>query len=363
MLKAVIILAVLLAAAVATIAYLLATRPSPGLLAKEEERFRMLATDIFSQNSRQMRDDNERRLGELLSPLRDNLADFSRSIRESYDREARERHSLQTRIGELIQHSDAIGQKASELSNALKGNNRVQGEWGEMILHSVLHRSGLREGYEYDLQFTVEGENGDKLRPDAVITFPDGRKIVIDSKVSLKSYLELSDTEDPARKRMLTKLHTTSMRSHINELRVKNYQDYIGAAHADFVLMFVPNEGAYLAAMQADDDLWRFAYDNRVIIASPTHLMSVVKLVEQTWRHEKQDQNALQIAVEGGRLIDKLCSFIADMEKVESSIEATRRAYDSAMTKLNGRGGLISRAEKLAELGAKASRKLPEIEP
>lgn len=363
MLTAVIILSVLLAVAVFTIAYLLVTRPSARSLAKEEERFRMLASDIFNQNSRQMRDDNERRLGELLSPLRDNLADFSRAFRESYDREARERHSLQSRIGDLIQQSDAIGRKASELTHALKGNNRVQGEWGEMILQSVLQRSGLREGYEYDLQFTVEGDNGDRLRPDAVISFPDGRKIVIDSKVSLKSYLELADTEDPARVRMLTKLHVTSVRSHINELRVKNYQDYIGTAHADFVLMFVPNEGAYLAAMQADDDLWRFAYDNRVIVASPTHLMSVVKLVEQTWRHEKQDQNALQIAVEGGRLIDKLCTFITDMEKIETSLSATRRAYENAMTKLNGRGGLISRAEKLGELGAKASHKLPAIDP
>lgn len=363
MLTAVIILSALLAVAVATIAYLLATRPSPRMLAKEEERFRMLAADIFSQNSRQMRDDNERRLGELLTPLRENLADFSRAFHESYDREARERHSLQSRIGELIEQSDAIGRKASELSNALRGNNRVQGQWGEMILQSVLQRSGLREGYEYELQFTIDGENGDKLRPDAVITFPDGRKIVIDSKVSLKSYLEIGDTADPQRQRMLAKMHVASVRGHINELKTKNYQDYIGAAHADFVLMFVPNEGAYLAAMQTDDDLWRYAYDNRVILASPTHLMSVVKLVEQTWRYEKQDQNDLQIAVEGGRMIDKLCSFVADMEKVESSLSATRRAWESAMAKLNGRGGLISRAEKLGELGAKASRKLPEVEP
>lgn len=357
---AVIILSLLLAIAMGVIAYLLSTRPSPKALAKQEERFRSMASEIFAQNSRQMRDDNERRLGELLSPLRENFTEFRRAFKESYDREARERYSLQSRIAELIQQSDLIGRQARDLAIALKGNNRVQGQWGEMILQSILERSGLRAGYEYELQLTTQTENGDRLRPDAVISFPDGRKIVIDSKVSLKSYLELADTTDQSRQRMLSRLHASSIRNHINELRDKNYQAYIGSAHADFVMMFIPNEGAYLSGMQADDALWQYAFDNNVIIVSPTHLMSVVKLVEQSWRHDKQDKNALLIAVEGGRLIDKLCSFIADMESVDTALGRAKKAYDSAMSKLNGRGGIVSRAEKLGELGAKASRKLPK---
>lgn len=359
MFEAIIILSILLAIAIAVIVYLLSTRPSPSAMAKQEDRFRAMAAEIFAFNNRQMREDNERRLSELLTPVRENFAEFRKAFQESYNREAQERFSLQNRIRDLITQSDAIGREARELSNALKGNNRVQGQWGEMILQSILSRSGLRQGAEYDVQVMAENESGDRLRPDAVISFPDGRKIVIDSKASLKSYLEMADVADQARQRTLLRLHVASLRNHINELRVKNYQAYIGSAHADFVLMFIPNEGAYVAGMQADDSLWQFAYDSNVILVSPTHLMSVVKLVEQSWRHDKQDKNALEIAVEGGRLIDKLCSFIADMESVDAALDKAKKAYDSAMTKLNGRGGIVSRAEKLGELGAKASRKLP----
>lgn len=362
MLLAIVILSVLLATAIAVIAYLLATRPSASTLAQRREDFRAMAADVFALNTRQMRDENERRLGEILTPLKENFDEFKRAFRESYDREARERFSLQSRIGELIQQSDAIGRQARDLTNALKGNNRVQGQWGEMILKSILQRSGLRENVEYHLQFVSENDNGDRLRPDAVISFPDDRKIIIDSKASLKSYLEMAETDDPARLRVLAKLHVSSMRNHINELSKKNYQDYIGTARAEFMLMFIPNEGAYLAAMQADDSIWQYAYDNRVIIVSPTHLMSVIKLVEQAWRRDKQDKNALEIAIEGGRLIDKLCTFIAEMDKLSSAIGNVHKIFDSAMTKLNGRGGIVSRAEKLRDLGARSSRALPKVE-
>lgn len=362
MLIAVVILSVLLAVCIAVIAYLLATRPSPSTAARKEEEFRNLATEIFTLSSRQMRDENERRLGEILTPLRENFDEFKRTFRESYDREARERFSLQKHIADLITHSDAVRREARDLTNALKGNNRVQGQWGEMILQSILQRSGLREDKEYKLQFTVSNDEGDRLRPDAVISFPDDRKIIIDSKASLKSYLEMAETDEPSRLKLLMKLHVSSLRNHINELSKKSYQDYIGTARAEFVLMFIPNEGAYLAAMQADDTIWQYAYDNRVIIVSPTHLMSVIKLVEQAWRRDKQDKNALEIAIEGGRLIDKLCTFIAEMDKLNSMIGNVQKTFDSAMAKLNGRGGIVSRAEKLKDLGARSSRSLPKLD-
>lgn len=324
-----------------------------------EERFRMMASDIFSQNSRQMRDDNERRLGELLSPIKENFNDFRRTFNERFSEEAKERFSLQERVKELIQLNDVIGREARELTSALKGNTKVQGQWGEMILQNILERSGLRNGEEFTLQTTTVNNQGDKLRPDAVISFPDGRKIVIDSKVSLKAYIDMTSTEDEKQQKLFARMHVNSVKSHINELRDKNYQDYIGNARADFAMMFIPNEGAYIAAMQADDSLWQYAYDNRVVIVSPTHLMAVVKLVEQTWLHDKQNKNSLEIAIEGGRLIDKLCTFLSDMERINTSLSTVQRAYDNAMTKLNGRGGIISRAEKLQSLGAKASRRLP----
>ncbi len=328
---------------------------------RDEERFRAMAAEIFSQNTRQMQQDNEQRLSDALGPIKENFNEFRRAFNESYSREARERYSLQENIRQLIELNDAIGREARDLTNALKGNTRVQGQWGEMILQNILERSGLREGEEYALQTAANNAEGDRLRPDAVISFPDGRKLVVDAKTSLKAYMELAETPDPARQKMLARSHVISVKNHIIELRDKNYQAYVGDAKIDFVLMFIPNEGAYLAAMQADPALWQFAYDNRVVIVSPTHLMSVVKLVEQTWMHDRQNRNALEIAREGGMLIDKLCGFVADLEKIQSSLSSAQKAYEAALIKLNGRGGIISRAEKLQALGAKATKKIPSI--
>lgn len=362
MIAAIVILSVLLTCCVAALAYMSARRHSAAASVSEEERFRMLATEIFTQNSRQFRFDSEQRLSELINPVISDLKDFRATFTECYSREQRERYSLQERLRELISLNDTIGREARELTSALKGNTRVQGQWGEMILQNILERSGLRQGEEYTMQQGAVASDGRRLRADAVITYPDGRRLVIDSKVSITDYLEQTRCSDPSAQAALARKHVISVRNHINELRDKSYQDYIGRERADFVLMFIPNEGAYLAAMQADDSLWQYAYDNRVIIVSPTHLMAVVKLVEQTWRHERQNRNAMEIAMEGGRLIDKLAVFLADMDKIEASLEAARRAYQAAYTKLGGKGGIISKAEKLRDLGAKASRKLPESE-
>ena len=358
MIAAIVILSVMLLACAVALAYMVAQRHSAASRIDEEERFRMMATEIFSQNSRQFRQDSEQRLSELITPVITDLIDFRAAFTESYSREQRERYSLQERLRELISLNDTIGREARELTSALKGNSRVQGQWGEMILQNILERSGLRRGEEYTMQESVVTPDGQRLRADAVITYPDGRHLVIDSKVSISDYLELTRCSDPAAQAVIARRHVASVRNHINELKNKNYQDYIGTERADFVLMFIPNEGAYLAAMQTDDSLWQYAYDNRVIIVSPTHLMAVVKLVEQTWRHERQNRNAMEIATEGGRLIDKLAAFLADMEKMEASLDAARRAYQAAYTKLDGKGGIISKAEKLRDLGAKASRPL-----
>ncbi len=352
------LLAVLLTVAVIAIVYLYVRMKYAGRGKDDEERFRLLANDIFNENTRRMREDNERRITELLSPLRENLNDFRKAFVESYNREARERFSLQEQIKMMMTQNDNIRNEARALTSALKGNTRVQGQWGEMILQNILEKSGLRKDQEYSLQSTTTNSDGDRLRPDAIISFPDNRKLVIDSKVSLTAYLQLVDCPDEQQIKALRKMHVASVKNHINELRDKNYQNYVGKAQADFVMMFIPNEGAYLTAMQADDTLWQYAYDCRVVIVSPTHLLSVVKLVEQAWLADRQNRNALEIAVEGGRLLDKLSAFLVDMQRVNASLGTAQRAYDSAMTKLNGRGGVISRAEKLQQLGAKASKKI-----
>lgn len=350
------IIAALAAAAAAAVVAVWAVNRSQ---ARAREDMRRMAEDVFNQNSRQFRADSEQRLGELLDPIRRDFGRFQTAFNESYNREARERFSLKEQIRSLIDLNDTIGREARQLTSALKGNTQVQGQWGEMILRNILEKSGLRPGEEFTMQEPAVTADGSRLRADAVVSYPDGRRIVIDSKVSVKAYIEMAEDADPARRAALARRHADSVRRHINELRDKSYQDYIGDARADFVLMFIPNEGAYIAAMQADPNLWEYAYECRVVIVSPTHLATVLKLVEQTWRTDRQNANAREIALEGGRLLDKLAAFLADMDRIASSIDATRRAYDAAVTKLNGKGGIRSKAETLRRLGAKSSRPLP----
>ncbi len=364
MLSLIYILSALLVAAIACIAWLAASRPSGNKMReRDEERFRLLANEVLAANSRQLRADNETKMNEILKPLHQNLADFQRSFVEMQNRNARQNGSLQENIRQLIQLNDNIGRETRELSAALRGNNRMQGQWGELILRNILEKSGLRPGQDFCLQSSITDDNGNRLRPDATIQFPDGRVLVIDSKASLTSYMEMVQCTDESRCKVLERQHALSIKNHINELRDKKYQDYVGCARIDFVMMFIPNEGAYLAALNADSTLWEYAYDQRVIIVSPTHLMSVVKLVEQSWRQDLQNRNAEQIALEGGRLIDKLAGFLQDMQRVETSLGNAQKAYDNALTKLKGQGGLISKAEKLRQLGAKSNKPLPYTEP
>jgi DNA recombination protein RmuC len=293
--------------------------------------------------------------------MKENFELFRRTITESYDREARERFSLADRIKELMELNRVISDETHRLTDALKGNSKMQGDWGEMILENILERSGLERGREFEVQQTTVNESGARLRPDVIINYPGGRKIIIDSKVSIQAYLAMLDTTDPEKAAALGKAHITSIKNHITELRNKRYQDYVGDDKIDFVMMFIPHEGAYLAAMQLDPTLWQTAYDSRVLIISPTHLMSVVKLVEQLWRHDRQTRNAITIAEEAGRMLDKFRGFIEDMDKMDRNINSLRDSWNSAFGKLaSGNGNLIGRAEKLRKLGVKATKDLPE---
>lgn len=330
-----------------------------------QERFRNLANDILKQNSADFKAQNEQRLEEILSPLRSNLDDFRKTVTETYSAEARERFSLTDRIRELVELNNTISREARELTLALRGNNQVQGDWGEMVLESILEKSGLQEGEEYFLQLTNEqgtslrDEAGHKLRPDVVVKYPDGRCVIIDSKVSLTAFLEYANADNEKIKADASGRHLKSVRSHIDELARKNYQQYIGESQLDFVMMFIPNEPAYIAAMRLDPGIWQEAYDRKVLIVSPTHLVSGLRLIEQLWSRDKVTKNAIKIAEDAGKMYDKFADFTKDMDRISTALNNATKAHSDAMTKLSsGTGNLKKRAEDLKALGIKASKQL-----
>lgn len=335
-----------------------------------ENRFKLLANEIFSSQSEKFRQNNEARLDEILKPLKENINDFKKTIVENYTTEAKERHTLSCHIKDLMNLNASIGKDARDLTEALKGNTKVQGDWGEMILDSILEKSGLIKGENYFIQETrnengdlLTDENGRQLRPDVVVCLPDKKFVVIDSKVSLTAYTNYVNADNEADKERYGKQHVASVRSHIKELEAKKYQDYVGVSpdnRIDYVLMFIPNEHAYLVAMSLDKQLWQEAYDKRIVIISPAHVISTLRLIAQLWTRDKQTKNALRIAEESGKLYDKFVGFVDDMKGIEVGINKTQTAYANAFKKLtSGNGNLISKVENLRTLGARASKMLP----
>lgn len=336
----------------------------------DTERFRDMASEIFTAQSDRLRTANEKRLSEILAPLSENIRDFRKAVNDSYSAEARERFALDGRIRELVEANKVASREARGLATALRGSNQAQGDWGETVLENILEKSGLRKGEEYVVQATVgaSGEtlrrdDGKLLRPDVVINYPDGRSVVVDSKVSLTAFLDMSNADSPEARTAAASRHVESVRRHIDELAAKDYQKYVGERRTDFVLMFIPNEAAYMAAMQADSGLWERACAKCVLIVSPTLIISALRLIEQLWNRDRQTRNAIEIADAAGKMYDKFAGFVDDMARIDKNIEATRTAMAEAMKKLStGTGNLVSRAEKLRELGAKASKQLRRLD-
>ncbi len=325
-----------------------------------ENRFSQLAGKVLALNSETLRRQNVNGLAEVLAPVKADIENFKRSISEYYSNEARERFSLGERIRDLVDLNNTVSRETRRLTDALKGNSKLQGDWGEMILDNILEQAGFRRGYEYTVQETVMGADGNRLRPDVVINYTEGRKIIIDSKVSIQDYINMLNADTEAGREQYARAHITSVKKHIAELRNKSYQDIVGDGRFDYVLMFIPHEGAFLAAMNLDAKLWQTAYDSHVLIISPTHLMSIVKLIEQMWRHDKRNRNALAIADEAGKMLDKLRGFLDDMDRLDKSLSTARDAWNTAFSKLTaGPGNLIARAQKLEQLGAKSKKPLP----
>ncbi len=336
------------------------------LLKQTEANFKVMASEIMRDQSNALTDRNRQHLGELLNPLKNDIEKFRNDVNQAYSSEARERFSLQERIKELIEANNNIGREAKELASALRGNSKTQGDWGELVLENILENSGLRKGSEFTIQETTDeqgntlrDEQGRGLRPDVVVHYPDGRAMVIDSKVSLTAFVDFVNSEEPGERDRHGKLHLASVVKHINELSGKNYQNYVGKERLDFVMMFIPNESAYAAAMSLDPTLWQKAYDKRVLIVSPTQLVGSLRLINQLWSHDRQTRNAIEIAEKSGQMYDKFVGFVEDMERIGKAINSTQTAFEGAINKLSkGRGNLLSRAENLRKLGVKASKRL-----
>ncbi|MGN0232503.1 MAG: DNA recombination protein RmuC [Muribaculaceae bacterium] len=331
-----------------------------------EQRFNTLAQKVLEEKSNSFKKANEQRLDEILKPLRDNIESFKKDINDKYLNESKDRNALQEHIRQLMELNRTISNDAQQLTNALRGNSKIQGDWGEMILESILEKSGLIEGDNFKVQVTrdsdgniIRNDEGGQLRPDVIVYMPDGRCIVIDSKTSLTNYVNHVNADNIDQQKNYLNLHIASVKAHIDELKGKRYDEYVKQS-GNFVMMFIPNEGAYTAAMQADPSLWQYAYDRKVVIVSPTHLIATLRLINQLWMHDKQTKNAIDIAVESGKLYDKFVGLYEDMLKIGSSLDTTQKAYASALGKVkDGRGSLISHVEKLKTMGAKASKALP----
>ena len=324
--------------------------------------FELLANRILSKNTQTLSAHNKAQLDQMLEPLKERLVSFEEKVANTYEKEARERFHLQKEIAQLVQLNMQMSTEAQNLSRALKGDNKQQGNWGEMVLNRVLESSGLREGEEFVTQakeMGLEDDEGKKLQPDVVVKLPDEKHIVIDSKVSLTAFERMVEAEDETEKTALLSQHITSISQHIKGLSEKHYYDLKGINSPDFVLLFMPIEGAFSLALQAQPDLFTYAWDRRIVVVSPTTLLACLRTVASIWKLERQNQNAQEIARQGGLLYDKFVGFIGEMEKIGKHIDQAARTHDDAMRKLrDGRGNLIGKAEKLKDLGVQNHKKL-----
>ncbi len=326
---------------------------------KFTNEFKLLADQVLEDKSKRFTELNQTNMERLLKPLGENLTQFQRKVEEVYDKESKERFSLGKEVEKLVGLNQRISEEAQNLTNALKGQVKQQGNWGEMILESILEKSGLVKGREYFVQESIKNEDGKRFQPDVIIEYPDKRRVVIDSKVSLVAYERYSTSNNTAEQEKALAEHLRSIRAHIEILSSKRYQELVGSL--DFVSMFLPIEPAYMLAMQADPEIWNYAYSKGVLLLSPTNLIAALRLIHNLWQREYQNRHATEIAERGGQLYDKFVNFTENMLAIGENISKTHKAYESAMGQLTeGKGNLVAQAQKLKDLGAKAKKSLPE---
>ncbi|MGO4894092.1 DNA recombination protein RmuC [Flavobacterium sp. W21_SRS_FM6] len=325
-----------------------------------QSQFENLANKIFEQKHEKFSQASKAGLDSLLSPLKEQIEGFKRQVTDQYVKEGQERASLKTEIMGLKELNLQITQDAAALTKALKGDNKTQGNWGEVVLERILKESGLREGHEFDTQVALKNEAGKSYQPDVVVHLPNDKDVVIDSKVSLAAYERYFNQQDDELARALhLKEHVNSLRSHIKELGKKDYQDLKGLRSLDYVLLFIPIESAFLLAADHAPDILKLAFDNNIMLVSPTNLLVALRTINNIWQYEYQNQNAQLIAENAAKLYDKFHGFVTDMDKVGKAIESSQKNFDSAMNKLStGKGNLIRQTEQFRKLGVQTNKKL-----
>jgi DNA recombination protein RmuC len=324
------------------------------------DQFSVLANKILEEKSRHFTDQNQTNLGQLLDPLKTRLQEFQTKVDQVYVQESKDRSALAQQVTSLLEMNQRLAAEARDLTLALKGSAKTQGDWGEVILERILEAAGLRRGHEYTVQETIAREDATRARPDVILHLPGDRKLVIDAKVSLLDYgTYCASTDDGLRKHAATR-HCASLREHIRDLAARNYQRLPGLETLDFVILFVPIEPAFLLALETDGNLWVDAWEKNILLVSPSTLLFVVRTVAHLWKQEEQVRNVQQIAERGAELYDKFAGFVEDLSKVGARIEQTHIAYEAAFDKLTrGRGNLVRQVEMLRALGVQPTKRMP----
>ncbi len=323
-------------------------------------QFKALAAEILEDKSKRFTEQNQANIGQLLEPLKLKLTEFQWKVEEVYLQEGKDRSALAEQVRGLMALNRQLSDDAHNLTRALKGSSKTQGNWGEMILEKILESSGLRKGFEYTVQESHSREDGSRVQPDVIINLPEERHIVIDAKVSLSAYEEHVNSDSDQAREITLKRHLDSIRVHIKGLAEKNYQDIHGVKSLDFVIMFIPVEPAFMLASAHDSDLWQDAWKRNILLVSPGTLLFVLRTVAHLWRQEQQNKNAQEIARRGAELYDKLVGFVDDLKGLGARLNQAQRSYDDACGKFySGKGNVIRQAEMLRELGIKPGKSLP----
>ena len=329
--------------------------------AELREQLELIGKDIVNKGSKSINRENEARLTQILTPLKEKLEKFERKIAENNEQDIKQFTNMETLIKTLSEQHSKVQDTAQNLVNALRGEQKTQGDWGELALERILEFSGLENGREYHTQASYRNEHGELLRPDVVIQLPDEKHIIIDSKVSLKAFEQYINEEDFEKKKIALGLHLASIKAHIKGLGEKDYSHLPGLNSPDFVLLFMPIESAFALAIKEEPDLYQEAWKRKIVLVTPSTLLATLKTVEGLWKQERQNKNAFEIAEQAGRLYDKFVGFVSDLEKIGIKQKDATKAYDDAMSKLkDGKGNLARSAEKLKELGVKSKKKLDQ---
>ncbi|MEO8884458.1 MAG: DNA recombination protein RmuC [Mucilaginibacter sp.] len=328
---------------------------------KFQTEFQNVAEKLLKEKSKEFVDVNRTNLDTILNPLKENLKAFEEKVDKVYKVESDERNLLRGELTQLMALNKLISEEASSLTKALKGDNKKQGNWGEVILERVLERSGLVKDREYRIQASHNSEDGGRFHPDVIIDLPDEKHLIIDSKVSLVNYERLVNCETEEERKLYSKGHVDSIRGHVQDLSSKNYHSLNKINSPDFVLLFIPIESSFSFAVQLDAELFSYAWDNRVVIVSPSTLLATLRTIASMWKQERQNKNVLEIANLSGRMYDKFVGFVTDMENIGKNIKQSQTAYDNAINKLTeGNGNLTITADKIKKLGAKANKQLDQ---